>query len=835
MKHVMLVAATCLVVAVAVNAQNAPASARASQNAPARQAATPAPAAAESVSANQAVVQKYCVSCHNEKLKSGGLALTALDMASVAKNIEPWEHVIRKVRTGAMPPVGRPRPEKAMALSLVTYLETELDKVAVANPNPGRPTLQRMNRSEYRNAIRDLLAIEIDASTLLPADVAGHGFDNNADALTLSPALTERYLGAAAKISQLALARPRGMPLPETFFVPTDRNQGTRVNDDLPFGSRGGLVISYFFPADGEYLFEMRPQEGGAGGGFQGVTAEPHQIDVAIDNSRIWTGMLGGPKFGRGRGGDPDAAGDYPREDRNKMILDALRFKATVKGGSHQVQAYFAAKTSAYLEDLFDQSLRRDPYRAGGGEPKISSLTITGPLPEGGVSGESASRKRVLICSPKLRASNAAVRRAEDEEAACARNIISTLARRAYRRPVTEVDLQVPLNSYRDGASKGGFEAGIELALRSILVSPKFIFRFEAQPPTAAPNTPYRVSDIELASRLSFFLWSSIPDEALLDVAAKNTLHRPEVLQQQVRRMLADPKSQALVENFAGQWLHLRNVQVHQPSPELLFHFDDNLRKAFEQETELFFESIIREDRSVVDLLDANYTFLNERLAKHYGIEGVYGERFRRVSLAADSPRGGLLGQGSILMATSYPNRTSPVIRGKWILENVFGAPPPPPPPNVPELKDSRDPRKVLPMREQLAAHRANPACAGCHAQMDQLGFALENFDGIGEWRDIYASGARVDASAQLPDGTKFNGPADLRKVLRTHSDEFTTTVTEKLLTYALGRGLEASDAPAVRKIKRDADRENYRFAALIQAIVTSTPFTMRMAVEDAN
>ena len=692
MKTLMLASATCLVVAVALNAQSTapsarPAAARPAPNASARQASG-APAAAQSVSENQAVLQKYCVSCHNEKLKSGGLALTALDMASVAKDIEPWEHVIRKVRTGAMPPVGRPRPEKAMAMSLVSYLETELDTVAVANPNPGRPTLQRMNRAEYRNAIRDLLAIEIDASTLLPADVAGHGFDNNADALTLSPALTERYLGAAAKISQLALARPRGAPLPETFFVPTDRNQGTRVNDDLPFGSRGGLVLNYFFPADGEYLFEMRPQEGGAGGGFQGVTAEPHQIDVALDNSRIWTGVLGGPKFGRGRGGDPDAAGDYPREDRNKMILDALKFKATVKGGSHLVQAYFAAKTSAYLEDLFDQSLRRDPYRAGGGEPKISSLTITGPLPEGGVSGESASRKRVLICSPKLRASSAAVRRAEDEEAACARNIISTLARRAYRRPVTEADLQVPLNSYRDGASKGGFEAGIELALRSILVSPKFIFRFEAQPPSAAPNTPYRVSDIELASRLSFFLWSSIPDEALLDVAAKNTLHRPEVLQQQVRRMLADPKSQALVENFAGQWLHLRNVQVHQPSPELLFHFDDNLRKAFEQETGLFFESIIREDRSVVDLLDANYTFLNERLARHYGIEGIYGERFRRVSLPADSPRGGLLGQGSILMATSYPNRTSPVIRGKWILENVFGAPPPPPPPNVPELKD---------------------------------------------------------------------------------------------------------------------------------------------------
>ncbi|RPI53649.1 MAG: DUF1592 domain-containing protein [Acidobacteria bacterium] len=824
MRRLLLAAATCLVVAAALTAQSsaqqAPASAPTAQVATARQATSSVPI----VTANQAVVQKYCAGCHNEKVKSGGLSLTSLDLTQVPKDLEAWEHVIRKVRTGAMPPVGRPRPDKATAGNLVTYLETELDKSAAANPNPGRISLQRLNRAEYRNAIRDLLAVEIDAASMLPADVAGHGFDNNADALTLSPALTERYLGAAAKISQMALAHPRGLPLPETFFVPTDRNQGTRVSDDLPFGSRGGLAIKYYFPADGEYLFEMRPQEGGAGGGFQGITAEPHQVDLAIDNIKAGTTTLGGPEFARGRGGEAAAGGDYPREDRNKKILETLKFRVPVKAGAHVVQAYFAAKTSAYLEDLFDQSLRRDPYRAGGGEPKIASLTITGPMPETAAITASASRNRILTCAPTS---------ATDE--VCAKKIISTLARRAYRRPVTDADLQVPLASFRDGVSKGGFEAGLELALRSILVSPNFLFRFEAQPQAAAPNTPYRISDLELATRLSFFLWSSIPDDALLDVAVKNNLRKPEVLQQQVKRMLADPRSQALVDNFAGQWLHIRNVAVHQPSPELLFHFDDNLRKAFERETQLFFESIIREDRSVVDLLDANYTFLNERLARHYGITGVQGERFRRVSLPADSPRGGLLGQGSILMATSYPNRTSVVIRGKWILENVFGAPPPPPPPNVPELKDSRDPRKILPMREQMAAHRANPACAGCHAQMDQLGFALENFDGIGEWRDMYASGAKVDASAQLPDGTKFNGPTDLRKVLRAHSDEFVTTVTEKLLTYALGRGLEAHDAPVVRKIKRDAARENHTFGALVQGIVTSTPFTMRLAIEDTN
>jgi len=842
MKRLVLGTATCFVVAVVASvgssAQQAPASAQTPRVAAARQAnapAQPAVPAAEAVTANQAVVQKYCISCHNEKLKSGGLALSALDMTRVPKDAEPWEHVIRKVRTGAMPPAGRPRPDKAVAENLVTYLETELDKAATANPNPGRPTLQRLNRAEYRNAIRDLLGIEIDAASMLPADVAGFGFDNNADALTLSPALTERYLGAAAKISQLALARPRGVPVPETFFVPTDRNQGLRLSDDLPFGSRGGLAVRYYFPADGEYVFEMRPKESGAGGGFEGVTNEVHTIDVAIDNVKMGTTTLGGPEFGRGRGGDPAAGTDYQREDRTKKILEALKFRLQVKAGSHLVQAYFVSKTSAFVEDLFDPSLRRDPYRAGGGEPKISSLTITGPVPESVTTTDTPSRAKILTCQPRSRASGAPARQTEEEEGICARKIVSTLARRAYRRPVTEADLQAPMSAYRDGASRGGFEPGIEMAIRSILVNPKFLFRFEAQPPAAAANVSYRISDLDLASRMSFFLWSSIPDDELLDLAAKKALSKPDVLQQQMKRMLNDARAQALVENFAGQWLFIRNVSVHQPSPETLFHFDDNLRSAFEQETKLFFDSVVRENRSILDLLSADYTFLNERLARHYGIEGVYGERFRRVSLPADSPRGGLLGQGGILMATSYPNRTSVVIRGKWILENVFGAPPPPPPPNVPLLKDERDPRKVLPMREQMAAHRANPACASCHAQMDQLGFALENFDAIGEWRDIYTSGAKVDASAQLPDGTKFNGPAELRKVLLTHSDEFLTTVTEKLLTYALGRGLEATDMPAVRKIKREAERENFRFGALIHGIVTSTPFTMRLAVEDAN
>ena len=784
-----------------------------SQVAPSRQAQT---RTAAFVPDRKALLSKYCFACHNQQLKSGGLALSTLDLASVSKDVEQWEKVVRKVRTGAMPPAGLPRPGKAVAENFVTGLETELDRAALDNPNPGRPTLQRLNRAEYRNAVRDLLAMKIDAAAILPADAAGYGFDNNADALTLSPALTERYLGAAATISQIALGRPRGLPTPETFFVPTDRNQSVRVGDDLPFGSRGGLAVRHYFPADGEYLFEMLPKESGVAGGFEGITEEPHQLEVRLDGVKVWTGTVGGPEFARRRGSD---AGASYEADQNKKIIERLRFHVPVKAGSHMVQAYFVAKTAAFVEDLFDPSLRRESYKAGSGEPKLSSLTVTGPRSGTAAVADTPSRRRIFPCNSTS---------AQDE--ACGKKIISSLARRAYRRPVTDKDVQAPLVAFRDGASRRGFEAGIEMALRSILVSPKFLFRFEDQPSGLAGSAPYRISDLELASRLSFFLWSSVPDDELLEIAEKKNLHQPEILRRQVRRMLADPRSQALVENFAGQWLFIRNVAVHQPSPEVLFHFDDNLRQAFIRETQLFFESIIRENRSVIDLLDADYTFLNERLASHYGIPDVRGERFRRVSLRADSPRRGLLGKGSILMATSYANRTSPVVRGKWILENVFGAPPPPPPPNVPVLKDERDPRKVLPMREQLAAHRANPACAGCHAQMDQLGFSLENFDAIGEWRDVYASGARVDAAAELPDGTKLTGPADLREVLRSHADEFLTTVSERLLTYALGRGLEATDAPAVRKIKRDAAPGTYRFESLIQAIAASTPFQMSIA-----
>lgn len=825
----MLVGACAILVVtlgVAGSAQQSPTTAK-----PASER-TPSTSTTSTAAAHQALIGKYCVTCHNDRLKSGGLVLSALDVSAPSKHSEAWERVIRKLETGAMPPAGRPRPDKTAVDGLVRYLVADLDRAAATQPNPGRPGLQRLNRAEYKNAIRDLLALDVDVTSMLPADTAGFGFDNNADALTLSSALTERYLSAAAKISQIALTRPRGLPTPETFFEPTDRSVATRWSDDMPFGTRGGIAVRYLFPADGEYLIETRPKENGANDGFENFSDEIHQLDIAIDSVKVWSAGLGGPEWKGNRLGPK-------RAELEGKMLDQMKVTVHVKAGDHLVQAYFAQRTASVSEDLFDPSLRREPYRPVGGIPKLSYLRITGPLNGTATTSDTESRRRVLLCRPAALTGAASptgsagpATRGDD---ACAKRIISALARRAYRRPVTDAEIEVPLARYRAGAQQGGFESGVEMALRSILVSPKFLFRVESQPSTVAPNTPYRLSDIDLASRLAFFLWSSIPDDTLLDLAAKGTLHRPEVRQRQVERMLTDRKSQALVDNFAGQWLHVRNVRSHQPSPETLFHFDDNLRTALEQEMNLFFESLVRENRPITDLLDANYTFLNERIAKHYSIPGVQGERFRRVTLPDGSVRSGLLGKGAILMSTSYPSRTSPVIRGKWILENVFGTPPPPPPPNVPALAEERDPRKVLPIREQMAAHRKNPVCAGCHSQMDQLGFALENFDAIGEWRDIYPSGTRVDASGQLPDGAKFGGPVELRALLREHSDQFKTTMVEKLLTYALGRGLEASDTPAVRAIKRGAASTNYRFASLIQQVVASTPFTHRMAVELSN
>ena len=608
------------------------------------------PIASEAQTASRAVLEKYCVVCHNQRAKTAGLMLDTLDLDQVGSQAQIWEKVVRKIRTGAMPPAGMPRPDKPIADSTALWLEDKLDRAAIEHPNPGSPTLHRLNRAEYHNAIRDLLALDIDAASLLPADSAGYGFDNNADALTLSGALTERYLETAAKISGMLLGRARSAPPPDTVLVPTDRDAFRRFSDDLPWGSRGGTAFQYYFPVNGEYEFQIRLRQVGVAGDILGITADPFEVDVSFDKTRVWTTTVGGPEFMKLRAG----------ELRDKKVLDTLHFKVPGEAGAHLVQAYFVSKSQAFVEDLFDPYSRREPYR-GVGPPEIQSVTIAAP-PADAADVDTPSRRRLFVCHPASPA----------EEVPCAEKIIATLARRAYRRPVSAADLKAPLTLYKEGAQKGGFEAGVELAVRGILVSPNFLFRFEGQPEALAANMPYRISDLELASRLSFFLWSSIPDDELVQIAAKNALHNPAVLDQQVRRMLADARSEALVQNFAGQWLHIRNVPGFHPSPELLFHFDDNLRLAFERETEMFFESIVRENRSVLDLLDADYTFLNERLARHYGIPDVYGERFRRVPLPAESARRGLLGQGSILTDTSRPNRTSPVLRGKWILREYF-------------------------------------------------------------------------------------------------------------------------------------------------------------------
>ena len=741
--------------------------------------------------ASRTLIDQYCIGCHNERLKTAGLMLDKLDLAQIGSNPAVWEKVARKVRSGDMPPAGRPRPAKADADAFAASLETGLDNAAAAQPNPGAPAIHRLNRTEYSNAIRDLLALDtsaIDVKSWIPADDSGYGFDNIGDVLSLSPLLLERYLSAAEKISRLAVGDPKIPPADETYDAPKGLVQDDRTSDELPFGSRGGLAVHHYFPLEGEYLIQVRLQRtsGQERETILGLQ-EQRQIDLRLDGQRLKLFVVGGGQSQL----DPVADGNLE-----------LRFSAPA--GSHVVAVSF-------IKDTVKPAARRNNSGA------ISSVTIRGPYNVSG-SGETPSRARIFTC-----------RAAAGNENACAAHILSTLARRAYRRPVTNADLAPLLDLYKDGRKDGGFEAGIEMALRGILVSPGFLFRIERDPPKSVPGVVYRISDIELASRLSFFLWSSIPDDALLNIAEQGKLRDPAVLQQQVRRMLADARGNALVENFAGQWLYLRNLQSVLPDPSEFPDFDDNLRQAMQQETELFFASMLREDRSVLDLLTADYTFVNERLARHYQIPNVFGNGFRRVTINNDDRRG-LLGQAAILTVTSYATRTSPTLRGKWLLENLLGTPPPPPPDNVPSLKDDTQ-SKALSMRQRMEQHRANVVCASCHARMDPMGFALENFDAIGRWRNRNSDGSPVDASGVLPDGSKFEGPAGLRNLLLQQPAQFAGNLTERLLTYALGRGTEYYDAPVIRAITRDAARNGYRWSSLILGIVSSTPFQMRKSV----
>jgi mono/diheme cytochrome c family protein len=779
-------------------------------------AASPAqPPATAAMSAERDLLNKYCVTCHNRRAKIGGLALDTLDVGAIGEHPDVWEKVVLKLRAGLMPPAGRPRPDKSTYDGLAASLENALDRAAARHLDPGRTEqFHRLNRAEYQNAVRDLLFVDVDVASLLPADDASYGFDNMAGVLKLSPTLLERYVTAAQRVARLAVGIAPTSVSVDTFRLLDDAPQDDWV-EGLPFGTRGGTLIKYTFPVDAEYGIDIRLSRLASTGAGEDVASFPesHDLELSVDGERVKVFTLAGEP--------PPAPGERAARPSRRDIDATWNVRLPIKAGPRTIGVAFKKKSSAVVETTRLPFIRPQLVADTRYEPYLGSVTVSGPFNPRGP-GDTPSRRRIFVCRPTSR------------EDGCAKTILSTLARRAYRRPVTDADVQPLLAFYADGgrqagaeASDAGFDARIERAIELLLTSPEFVFRVESDPPGVAPAAAYPIGDLELASRLSFFLWSSIPDDELLDVAARGKLRAPAMLERQVRRMLDDPRSHALVTNFAGQWLQLRNVPAAVPDPTLFPDFDDSLRQSFRRETELFFESVLREDRSALDLLTANYTFVNERLARHYGIPNIKGSDFRRVTLT-DESRFGLLGQGSILTVTAYPHRTSPVLRGKWILENLFGTPPPPPPPNVPDLKDKNAAGAVLTMRDRMAQHRVSAVCASCHSMMDPLGLSLENYDAVGRLRAVDETFSRIDASGVLPDGTAFEGVAGLRAALLARSDRFLATLTAKLLTYALGRGLEPSDMPAVRAIVREASAADNRMSAIVLAIARSVPFEMR-------
>lgn len=786
-------------------------------------AASPLPAETSPALAPRALLDKYCVTCHNSKTKIAGLTLDKLDVANVSADAETWEKVIKKLRTQTMPPVGMPRPDKAGYDHLATYLETSIDKGAALHPNPGRPALHRLNRAEYANSIRDLLALNIDATDYLPADDSSFGFDNVASVLNLSPSLQERYISAAAKISRLAVGDPATSPIVATYRVRSDITQNYHI-EGLPLGTRGGVLIHHNFPLDGEYVFKVKMLKSTVDLLFGG-SAPDETLELAVNGVRVKTLTINPPAKPVAGANVKVKEGGFDAAGATKLSMsqppDTLEARVFVKAGPQTVTAAFLQRSYAPPEDL-NEPLERSTFDPSDprGLPHVLSVAIAGPYNATGA-GDTPSRHKIFLCHPTASA----------EEIPCARKIISTLARHAYRESPTDADMETLLSFYQQGRNKGNFDSGIELALRRILASPQFVFRFERDPAGVAPDTNYRISDTELASRLSFFLWSSIPDDELLDLAAQNKLHQPAVLEREVRRMLADSKSQSMVDNFAGQWLYLRNLRGVNPDLEEFPNFDDNLRQAFKQETELFFGSIMHEDHNVLDLLDANYTFVNDRLARHYGIPNVDGSQFRRITLTDDARRG-LLGQGSILTVTSVATRTSPVQRGKWLLENIFGTPPNPPPAGVPPLKENSSGAAQLTVRQRMEEHRKVEPCASCHKTLDPLGFAMDNFNAVGAWRTRGEDGAPINASVTLADGAKVNGVVDLRNDLLSRPNVFVGTMTTKLMTYALGRGTEYYDMPAIRAVVHEAQRNDYRFSSLILGVVKSAPFQMRRSQE---
>jgi hypothetical protein len=764
------------------------------------------------VATQQATLQQYCVTCHNARLKTGGLAIDQLDVANIRRDAETWEQVVRRLRVGAMPPRGARRPDAATSNALISWLERELDKGGTNNP--GRPTLRRLNRAEYANAIRDLLALDVDVTSLLPPDGSAFGFDNVADAQGSSPALLQAYLGAARRISAVAVGDSRIGVGSSTYTARQDLSQDVHL-EGLPLGTVGGLRATHTFPLDAEYDFQVRLYRTNLSA-MRGLE-DPQEVELTVDGERILTASIGGDQ-------DLVALQTNPTDTSDNIEATRLRIRRFVKAGQRDVAAAFLEKTSPAYETHRLQRFIRDfanPFDAEGA-PHVLSISIQGPFNEKGAATPPSSR--VFICKP----ANAA------EETGCARRILSTLAGRAYRRQVASNEIADLMASYEQGRSNGSFNTGVQFGLRRILASPSFVFRPEVEPASIPQGAAYRISDIELASRLSFFLWSSIPDEQLLRVAREGRLSQPGVLREEMRRLLADSRASAFVNNFAGQWLHLRNLRSIIPNSDLFPDFDDNLRQAFQREAELFFESVLRENRSVIDLMNADYTFVNERLAQHYGIDGVFGSEFRRVRLT-EPARFGLLGKGAVLLATSHPTTTSPVLRGKWVLENIVGTPPPAPPANL-DTALKTDPPGSAPktMRAQMEQHRTNPVCASCHQTMDPIGFALENFDVVGKWRTQDHAGLGLDTADVLSDGTSITGVVSLREALVKRPDVFVQTFTEKLLIYALGRGLAAEDMPTVRKIVRDSGQQQYRFSALLQGIVESTPFQMRLKAAGA-
>jgi mono/diheme cytochrome c family protein len=776
-------------------------------------------AAASPQSPQQELLDRYCITCHNQRAKTAGLLLDPLSLQRIGEQADAWEKVVRKLRTGMMPPAGAPRPEPVAATALAAWLEGELDRAARERPDPGRSAVHRLNRTEYRNAIRDLVDLDLDVEAILPPDDSALGFDNIAKVLSISPALLDRYMSAARQVSQLALGT--AAPRIAVYRAPKDLVQDERVSEELPLGSRGGMAIRHYFPADGEYLIKIRLQRN-VMDEIRGLD-DRHHVDIRVDGARIKLFSIGGEQ--------PEAGKDgvAPVHTAISTYLigadDDLEVALPLKAGAHDVAATVVGRR-AKPEGPFQPPITprsADFFTGRHTGFGVGVIEIRGPR-GARAPGDTASRRRILTCTPS----------SARGDTACARQILSTLARRAFRRPVTEPEVQDLLASFALGHRNGGFESGIALGLRRILMSPHFLFRLEPDPPAVPPGSPYRLGDLELASRLSFFLWSSIPDERLLDLAARRRLGEPAVLEGEVKRMLADARSAALIANFVGQWLEVRNLPNIEPNQDIFPDFDENLRRSFARETELFLESILREDRSVLDVVAADYTFVNERLARFYGIPNVYGNRFRRVTWDAGTrARAGVLGHGSVLTVTSYATRTSPVLRGKWILSNLLGAPPPPPPPDIPALVEKGGDGKALSMRQAMETHRKNPACANCHAPMDPLGFALENFDAIGQWRLKSESAEPVDASGALPDGTRFEGPDGLREVLLARKEAFVGTLTDKLLTYALGRGLEHSDMPAVRTIVRESAARNYQWSAIVLGVVKSVPFQMRRAADD--